>query len=80
MVGIERMEGSQATILAVFSKHSWRKNTWVAKLSSFKNNNNNIFVLIASPLVDLVPIVSIWVSGGKVWENSSASVDLEYGH
>lgn len=41
---------------------------------------NHIFILTASPLVDLVPIVSIWVSGGKVWENSSASVDLEYGH
>lgn len=41
---------------------------------------NHIFILLASPLVDLVPIVSIWVSGGKVWENSSASVDLEYGH
>lgn len=40
---------------------------------------NHIFILIASLLVDLVPIVSIWVSGGKVWENSSASVDLEYG-
>lgn len=41
---------------------------------------NHIFILTASPLVDLVPIVSIWVSGGKVWGNSSASVDLEYGH
>lgn len=40
----------------------------------------HIFILVASPLVDLVLIVSIWVSGGKVWENSSASVDLEYGH
>lgn len=41
---------------------------------------SHIFVLIASPLVDLVLIVSIWASGGKVWENSSALVDLEYGH
>lgn len=41
---------------------------------------NHVSVLTASPLVDLVPIVSIWASGGKVWENSSALVDLEYGH
>lgn len=40
MGGIECIMGSHATVLAVSSKHSWRKNTWISKLSSSKNNNN----------------------------------------